>query len=425
MNISEKIRDAIKQHKAELPRYEKLYRYYLGKHDKILNRVLPDPEKPNNKIVTGYCSQVVNTIVGYFASKPISYISKTNNQKYLDDLHRILALNNEEDVNAELVKLFTIYGKAYELMYTDKNADLRFTYYSPVEMFVKKDSKGNIEFALRYWVEGKDDDKVTKVEYIDDKGVYYFFSNDNETFIADPNEDDIEHFFNEVPVNAYQNSSDEQGDFEQFIPIIDAIDLLLSDSLNETEAFVNAYLVLAGHRGTTKEDVEEMKQNGVLLVDSAEQAKFLIKDAATSFQKELFETLDTMLHEQSSTPKLTSEKFSSNLSGVAIGFKLFGLESKVSTKERKMDKALKKRIRLITTILNKRGNNYDWLDIRTQFSRNLPQNEAEITDQMTKLVNMIPMRELLSWHPRVQEPDQLLIQLKKENDSINLDKIGV
>ncbi|MGX2959497.1 phage portal protein [Peribacillus sp. JNUCC 23] len=424
MITSEQISTAINKHKKELPRLQKLYRYYNGQHD-ILNRIIPDPLKPNNKIVTGYPSLIINTLVGYFASKPLSYLSMSNNEKLLSDLKRIFYLNDEEDVNAEIVKGFSICGKTYELFWIDENdGSVRFAEYPPTEMYVEMDKRDNIKFAIRYWDETKDDKtKVTYVEAYDNEGIYYRVSDNGGTFLPDPNEPDREHFFGETPVNIYRNNKEESGDFESYIPMIDALDKLMSDNSNEIEAWVNAYLVLAGHDATTPEDVLKLRQDGVLLVESADQAKFLTKSVNTEFQQQFFETLDTLIHDQSGTPKLTSEKFSSNLSGEALGFKLFSLETKATTKERKMEKALRKRIKFICTILNKQGADYDPFDIHFNFVRNLPQDEAKVTDQITKMVNIVDKKTLLSWHPKISDVDLVLKRLAEENDTVQLDGV--
>jgi SPP1 family phage portal protein len=421
MVTSEQIKEAIKKHRLELPRYQKLYNYYVGRND-ILNRQLPDPLKPNNRIATSYCSLIVDTVVGYFASKPISYLSRSNNEKYLDELQNIFLINDEEDTNAEIVKDFTIFGKCYELVYIDPQGNIRFKQYSPIEMYVEKDSQDNILFSIRHWNEKQGDTDVMKVEAYDAEGFHYFTSYDGgETFVLDQS---IPHFFGEVPVTIYKNNDEEIGDFEKQIPLIDAIDKILSDSANELESFANAYLLIKGYQGTQPEDVQAMRQNGVLLLDQQGDAEWLIKNINNQFQQNFFETIDNLIHIQTATPKLTTEEFSSNLSGIAIGFKLFGLESKCSVKERKMEKALRKRIRLITNILNLKGADYRYTDIQLQFSRNIPQNDMEITQQIVQLANMVDLETRLSWHPRIQNPKQVIEKLKQEQDAMNLDAIG-
>ncbi|WP_407268942.1 phage portal protein [Radiobacillus sp. PE A8.2] len=417
----DQIKEGIKKHKSELPRHQKNYNYYIGKHD-ILNRKLPDSEKPNNKIVTNYPRTVIDTTVGYYASKPISYVSKSQDQNYLSDLNNAFFMNDEEDLNAEIAKNNGIFGKCYEVHWIDKNGNQRFTQYSPLEMYVEKDSKDNIKYAFRYWTEEVKDKKVTKVEAYGDDGIYYFTSDDGKEFSLDPNEQKKNHYFGEIPVVIHKNNDEELGDFESEIPMIDNVNKLLSDSSNSIEAWVNAYLVLAGYKGTDSEDIKKMKQDGVLLLDDVGQAKFLTKEADGDFQQTFFEALDNLIHEHTATPKLTSEKFASNLSGVAIKFKLFSLEAKCSVKERKMSKALRKRIRLITKILNLKGKAYNPSEIRFQFSRNIPQNEAEITDQIVKLSDKVDDETLLSWHPRIQDPKQVIQKRNEEQDSMNLDR---
>lgn len=62
----------------ELPRLEKLGNYYFAKNE-ILNRVMIDPSKPNNKIANPYASYITDTLVGYFVGQPITYTAADDN----------------------------------------------------------------------------------------------------------------------------------------------------------------------------------------------------------------------------------------------------------------------------------------------------------------------------------------------------------
>lgn len=412
----EQIKDAIAKHKLELPRHQKLHDYYVGKH-KILNRKLHDPTKPNNKMITSYPTLIIDTMVGYFASKPLSYLSATNDENFINDLKRIFYINDSEDTDAETVKNFSIFGKTYNLHYIDEFGNLRFKHYSPLEMYVEKDASGNIKYAVRHWYEEVGKEKVLKVEAYDHEGIYNFSGDE---FIL---ENQIEHYFGETPVTVFQNNAEEQGDFEQLIPSIDALETMLSDTSNEIESWVNAYLVLGGMSGTTSEDLAKMRQDGALLLEDVDQAKFLTKEVNPAFQQNFFETVDKLLHKFSGIPDLTSEQFSSNLSGTALGFKLYNMESKASNKERKMEKALRKRIRFICAILNKQGKEYEPYDLRFNFHRNIPQNKAEIAEQIGKLSPYVDQKTLLSWHPDITDVDLVLKRLKEQSDSMDIDKI--
>ena len=85
------------------------------------------------------------------------------------------------------------------------------------------------------------------------------------------------------------------------------------------------------------------------------------------------------IHTMSHVPHLCDESFGGNLSGVAIAYKLWGLEQLCAMKERKFKKGLQRRIELITNILNIKGGHYDYKDITPKFRRNKPENNLELT----------------------------------------------
>lgn len=411
----------MKNYKAELPRNQKLYNYYIGKHD-ILSRVLPDKTKSNNKLVANYPHYIVSQATGFMISTPIAYLSTENDKEYLDDLERIFFINDEEDVNAEIVKNMVIYGKSYEVLWIDREAQTRFTQYSPLEMHVEIDDRDNILCAFKpYTVEDAEGTKTEFVEVYDSDGIRYFKK------VGGTYQEQIDkfkpHHFNEIPVIIHKNNDEQLGDFEMWISLIDGINKLLSDSQNEIEAFSNAFLSITNAQGTTDEDITRMKQDGVLLLPPDAKAEWLIKNINSQYQNDHFEKLDDLIHTQSATPKLTSEQFASNLSGTAIKTKLQGLINKTATRERKLGKSLRKRIRLVTKILNLKGKDYDPYTIRFQFSRNIPSNENDITDQIVKLQNLIDRETLLSWHPKIENAAQVIEKYKEEQPDINLDEM--
>ena len=55
-----------------------------------------------------------------------------------------------------------------------------------------------------------------------------------------------EHFFGAVPVIAYGNNRERQGDFEQITSLIDAYNGLMSSRLTDKKKFVDALLVFFG-----------------------------------------------------------------------------------------------------------------------------------------------------------------------------------
>jgi len=78
LNIKEPTEEIIKKlieiHKEKIKRYQKLQKYYEGDHE-ILQRMLSDDAKPNNKLVHDFPGYIIDTLQGYFMGKPVRYSS--------------------------------------------------------------------------------------------------------------------------------------------------------------------------------------------------------------------------------------------------------------------------------------------------------------------------------------------------------------
>lgn len=144
----------------------------------------------------------------------------------------------------------------------------------------------------------------------------------------------VPHYFGAVPLTEYWNNACERGDFERVLPLIDAYDLLQSDRVNDKQQFADALLVLTGVMGlTAPEDGdgrtpgERLRQDKTLaLPDSTARVEWLTKETHESDADVLRRALSEDIHKFSMVPDLTDEQFAANASGVAMRYKLLGLE---------------------------------------------------------------------------------------------------
>lgn len=223
------------------------------------------------------------------------------------------------------------------------------------------------------------------------------------------------HYFGLVPVVEYKNNEQEVGDFETVIPLIDAYDKLESDSLNDFEYFTDAYLVLSGVSADS-DDIKQMKENRVLLLDEDSSASWLIKNGNDTNIQNIKDRVQTDIHKFAKVPDLSDESFSGNTSGIAIKYKLYGTETIISTKERKFQKGLQRRIELLFNILALKGMNYDWRSIDINFTRNLPSNINEVADIVQKLAGTVSRETLLAQIPCVTNITAEIERIKEENE---------
>ena len=406
------IQKFIKKHKVECARYLKLQNYYEGKHD-ILN-VKRDDGLPNNKIVNPYPKYITDMLVGYFVGQPISYSSKVNN-KLIDELQDIFDYSDEQEENLELAKICSIKGKAYELLYRDENAKIRFNEIDPSNMFVIYDMtiSQSIKFAIRYYDVGDGNDKVTFVEVYDKDACWIYKGKDTDLKL----EDVAEHTFNDVPVVEYVNNKEEQGDFEQVIHLIDAYNKSQSNTLNDMDQFTDAYLVLVNMNGTNSDDVDELRKDRVLLLDSEGDAKWLIKDVNDSWVENYKDRLRRDIHKFSYTPDMQDESFGNNLSGVSIRYKILAMEQIRSNKERKFKKGLQRRIELICNTLSLEKDIDLFTDIQIKFSNTLPQNVYELSQTIKNLSPYLSNETLINQLPFIENAVEEIEKKKKEEDT--------
>ena len=412
---TENIKKLIDNHKQlNVPRLQKLEDYYLA-NNSILQRQMMDPTKPNNKIANPYASYITNTLTGYFIGEPITYSSL--DESIVKELNMIFEYNDEADENMELARACSIYGVGYELLYIDEEGSLRFKKLDTKECIPIYDDtiENNLLYFIRYYLDKNiiEDKTYMYIEVIDKEKITKYKANENGANMVMIEE--TPHYFGMVPVAIYKNNSEETGDFEKVISLIDAYDKLESDSLNDFEYFCDAYLALIGFTADA-EDVAKMKENRVLLMDKDTDAKWLIKDEQDTTIENMKIRIDKDIHKFSNCPNLSDENFAANSSGVAIKYKMVGTENLISTKERKFKKGLQQRLELIAAINALKTSGFDWRAIDITFTRNLPANDAEIANVVNTLSNIVSTETLLAQVPFVEDVQAEMEKLDKEKE---------
>ena len=397
-------------------RYSKLQDYYEGEHS-ILYRTFEDKSKPNNKLINNFASYIVDVRTGYFTGVPLTYTSE--NRAYLETMKTILEYNDEQDVTSELDKISNTKGHSYELHWIDETGIPRFKQMNPDELIAvySADISEEMLYGIRYWEEKHPTDKTVDlyIDIYDNENISHFKvekygKKDSITF----NTGFEPHYYGEVPIVEYLNNGERMGSFEDEIPLIDAYNLAESDSINDIQYFNDAYLKGKNLSATEPEDIAKMKENRFLLVDGDGDIEWLTKNINDTYLENIKDRVSKDIHKFSKTPNLVSEEFISNLSGTAIRYKVWGLEQDTSQKERKWNKSVAKRLRLITNIINLKGNSVNPHDIKVVFNRNLPQNVMELGQMVSQLRGTVSLETLLSQLPFVNDVKEEIDRLESE-----------
>ena len=402
---------------SQVRRILKLKRYYSGEHD-ILRKRRRSDSAPNNVLVSNFCEYITNMSTGFFLGQPVAYSSVSKNDDEVDALMEIFKYNDEAAHNLELAEEASVTGEAYELLYLDKDAEIRFSSIPAEQVIMICDDslEENVIMAIRYYSVPKLD-QVTVDEFVDvytsTTVTHYSYNAGRFQILYGP----VPHYIGDVPIVEYENNKGHNGDFEGVITLVDAYNKAQSLTLDDMEDFTDCYLVLKGMEGTTPEDVRELRKNKVLSLREGGTADWLIKNINDTYVENVKTRLQKDIHKFSNIPDMSDESFTGNTSGVAIKYKLIGLEQIRSRKERGFKKGLQRRIELIAGIMKLREKTpIDFRDIEITFTANIPANVQEQAQIVGLLDGFVSRKRLLSLLPFVTDPKEEMEELEKEQE---------
>lgn len=397
----------ISRHSLEQERFAKLYDYYIGKHA-ICERKRSSDNIANNRIVCNHAKYIVDIAKSYLVGNPVSYTCSDGYD--IEAVKNSFAVQDMPSVDAELEKVMSIYGKAYEMVYANEESEPMSVCLPPTNTFIVYGSAvGEIPlYGVHYYKKRDIDGSVTGVCCVicDDKMIYTY-ENDADSFLHMKLTDKQRHYFGALPIVEYRNNEEMQGDFEQLIPLIDAYNVLESDRVNDKEQFVDAFLFLTGI-DLDSEQAKKLREERILMGYEGATAQYLAKVMSESDVEVLKDSLKTDIHRFSMIPDLSDQTFGTNLSGVAIKYKLMGFEQHVRNKERYFTKSLKKRFELYINFLSLKGA-MEYVPIHrieVAFTRNLPVNELEVSQMVQNLSGIATSETLLSQLSFVGDPKE-------------------
>lgn len=413
--------NCIAEHRRQIDRFEKLNKYYDGEHE-ILNRTMSNSDLPNNKLVCNHAEYITDMATGYFIGNPVTY--KGNNIGPVLDNFKAISIHN---IDTELCRDISINGVGHELVYmsTDEIPIPKSTNIDPRNIFLVVDDTVEYKsmFAVHYYPKYDLSNQIVGyyVNVLTENKIFKYLFKDlaSEKYEVIKEEN---HFFGKIPVIEYWNKKNLKGDFEGVITLIDAYNILQSDRVNDKEQLVDALLAVIGVSfGDNEEEMTEtaklLKRMKVLELPDNGDAKWLVKQLNEAEVEVLKKSLKDDIHEFSKVPCMTDENFAAQASGVAMKYKLLGLEQLAKTKEGYYKIGLKERLQLYANIFNIKGNNVNIDDVEINMTRALPVNEVEISNMVTILDGTVSLETRLSLLPFVTDIEAEIERVNEEKEA--------
>lgn len=376
------------------------YKNYYDGEQKILNKSYADASKPCNRTVINYCKNIADSYCGYLASP--NYISYSSDND-ITEVMNILRYNDyqAEDTNYLLDAL--IYGIACELMYIDSEGQTRFRLINPTQCFGIYDDSLTADlmyFVRMYKANDWDDSDLYNVDVYSDYNIKHYTmegKNGYLHFVADE-----PHYFSQCPANIFV-LPDEKSIYDCVMGLQDAVNEIVSAEIDDYSAFCDAYLALYGV-DAEPEDVALMKQNRVLALPEGATAAWLTKNANDTQVENIVKRIHDSIYRIASCPDFSSETFVGGVSsGIAIRYRLTGMETRGAKIVAEMKKALQRRIEIICGIASLKYGEEVFRDIEITFKRNIPEDMTTTINMINSLKGTVSDATLLGLLPFVSD----------------------
>jgi SPP1 family phage portal protein len=407
----------------------KMYRY----EDE---RPVLDETKANNRLAHGFMHNLVEDKINYLLRKP--YTMTCEDETYLKQIQEVLGKRFQRRL-AQLGTEASNKGIAWLQVYIDENGNFKTTLIPSeqvIPLWTDNDHE-ELQALIRYYqvevYEGKEKKLITKIEFHTPEGTEYYEMDrsgevilDAEKYLNTPSNGKlVPHFmvndtpdsWERVPFVPWKNNDKELPDLQFVKTLIDAYDTARSDIANELEEIRNVIYALRGYGGESLSDfmrdltyyrAVKLDEDGGLDTVSAE----INIDAA---QKH-WETLKKDIFDFGQGVDEDKDKIGNAPSGIALRFMYAGLDLKCNALEDNFKWGFEQLLYFANKYLEitKTGSASD-AEITIVFNRDIAVNESQVIIDCQNSKGVISDRTIIVNHPWVEDLEEELKQIEKEN----------
>lgn len=391
------------------PDRQRLYDYYRG--EQPVNKGEAVRGRPNNLLRAPFPRYITEVHTGYFLGIPpaLAYGEAAAGERYT-------ALSRDLDLPHlyfDLGRDLSICGAGFALVWAERSG-VRVCRCDPCDCFAIRsgDAGAPLLAAVRLFAGCKGETR----------GVLYTaerlipFVRDGTGVTLGTAEENLLHT---IPLLSFYNNCQGMGDFEMVTGLVDAYNVLLSGALDDMQSVANAFLALYGMQGTTQKDIDNANRTRILSLSEGGRAEFVVKNLNHEALGQLETNLRRSILQLSMTPDLCDEHFAGNSSGVALQYKLWGIEQVRAAKERTFTDGLRGLLAVLTAGEQLMGRNIDLTGGTAAFYKNLPQDNAALAETLLSLSPVLSAQTILENLPWVTDVQEELRRKAAESDQTN------
>lgn len=399
-----------------LPIRQKLGDYYDGKNEIIKQNAVAG--RPNYSINVNMAKYISDVATGYTFGKPVSYsISNEEDREILTSVLNLNKLNYADELDYHLGGDMSTYGIAYQLIYANKSSGklpVRFRRLLPERTFMVSDNtiEENIFAAIYFHDYIQNKHYKTRV-YVWDKAFLYIFDGSINSVKLTSKQ---AHFMGQIPVIQSLNNDDGYGDFQMVLGLLDSLNLMISNNTDDLQSISNAILAVTGGK-LGEDEIKQINQYKVANLPMGANMQWIIKNANIEGVLGQIKHLLNFIFQISMVPDLSDDAFAGNLSGVAMQFKMWGIDQLWTSKIRKYKTCLYKRLEMIFKTMGVKQDKIS--NFQINFYRNLPENMAQDYEIAKNLSNVLSLKTILKNLSIVEDAEAEYKAIEEEKLFIN------
>lgn len=391
------------------PDRQRLYDYYRG--EQPVNKGEAVRGRPNNLLRAPFPRYITEVHTGYFLGIPpaLAYGEAAAGERYA-------ALSRDLDLPHlyfDLGRDLSICGAGFALVWAERSG-VRVCRCDPCDCFAIRsgDAGSPLLAAVRLFAGGKGETRG--VLYTAERLIPFVWDGTGVTLGTAE-----ENLLHTIPLLPFYNNCQGVGDFEMVTGLVDAYNVLLSGALDDMQSVANAFLALYGMQGTTQKDIDNANRTRILSLSEGGRAEFVVKNLNHEALGQLETNLRRSILQLSMTPDLCDEHFAGNSSGVALQYKLWGIEQVRAAKERTFTDGLRGLLAVLTAGEQLMGRNIDLTGGMATFYKNLPQDNSALAETLLSLSPVLSAQTILENLPWVTDVQEELRRKAAESDQTN------
>ena len=391
------------------PDRQRLYDYYRG--EQPVNKGEAVRGRPNNLLRAPFPRYITEVHTGYFLGIPpaLAYGEAAAGERYA-------ALSRDLDLPHlyfDLGRDLSICGAGFALVWAERSG-VRLCRCGPCDCFAIRSGEAGSPLlaAVRLLAGGKGETRG--VLYTAERLIPFVWDGTGVTLGTAE-----ENLLHTIPLLPFYNNCQGVGDFEMVTGLVDAYNVLLSGALDDMQSVANAFLALYGMQGTTQKDIDNANRTRILSLSEGGRAEFVVKNLNHEALGQLETNLRRSILQLSMTPDLCDEHFAGNSSGVALQYKLWGIEQVRAAKERTFTDGLRGLLAVLTAGELLMGRNIDLTGGMATFYKNLPQDNSALAETLLSLSPVLSAQTILENLPWVTDVQEELRRKAAEGSQIN------